>query len=63
MKKNTVIGLAVGLVVALCTTIGGFLGFLFALVFGGLGAIIGAQLDGDFDISTFTDSVKNRGRG
>jgi uncharacterized membrane protein len=49
MSKSST-GLLAGLLLGLAAVIGGFSGFLLALVLGVLGLAIGAQLDGDVDI-------------
>ncbi|WP_225752801.1 DUF2273 domain-containing protein [Actinotalea sp. Marseille-Q4924] len=47
---KSVVGLLTGLLVTIVFLIGGWSGFLLALVLGVLGLAIGAQLDGDVDI-------------
>lgn len=54
------IGLIAGLLLVLAATTGGFTGFLFALVLGTAGLIIGAHLDGSIDL---TSILRGRGRG
>ena len=46
----TRIGLIAGLLLALAAVVGGFGGFLLALVLGTCGALLGAQLDGRIDL-------------
>jgi uncharacterized membrane protein len=47
---KSVVGLLTGLLVTIVFLLGGWTGFLLALVLGVLGLAIGAQLDGDVDI-------------
>jgi uncharacterized membrane protein len=49
MSKSSA-GLVAGLLLALAAVIGGFSGFLLALVLGTVGLVIGAQLDGTLDL-------------
>ncbi|WP_297190463.1 hypothetical protein [uncultured Corynebacterium sp.] len=63
MMNKTFIGLLAGLLLALAALNGGVGGFFLALVFAIIGGLVGAQLDGTFDIRTFVDSLGNRGRG
>lgn len=49
MRKSST-GLIAGLLLAIAAIVGGWLGFLLALVLGVLGMAIGAQLDGDVDV-------------
>lgn len=48
---TSTIGLLAGLLLAIAIAIGGFTGFLLAIVLGGLGYAIGGQIDGEFDIT------------
>ncbi|MGF0115038.1 DUF2273 domain-containing protein [Promicromonospora sp. Marseille-Q5078] len=50
MNNLTAIGLVAGLLLALAVTTGGFLGFLLAIVLGGVGLAVGAHLDGRLDL-------------
>ena len=49
----TTTGVIVGLLLAIAAILGGFNGFLLALVFGVLGWVIAAQIDGRLDIGAF----------
>ncbi len=51
--NSSTIGLVVGLLLALAAIVGGFTGFLLALVLGALGYILGAWRDGEIDSATF----------
>lgn len=62
MKHMTIFGVAIGLLFALAVIIGGFTGFLWALFFGVIGGIIGAQLDGRIDVRVIFDNLTS-GRG
>lgn len=55
-------GIAIGVIVALATVLGGLAGFLLTLFFGGLGGVIGAHLDGLIDLRSIL-SRGTRGRG
>lgn len=47
-------GLFAGLLLAIAATIGGFGGFLLALVLGAVGLAVGALLEGKLDLSQLT---------
>ncbi|PWD51334.1 DUF2273 domain-containing protein [Serinibacter arcticus] len=53
-------GLFAGLLLALSATVGGFGGFLLALVLGAIGLAVGAVLEGRLDLGALTG---NRRRG
>lgn len=55
-KSST--GLLAGLLLALAIIVGGWTGFLVAVVLGLVGLVVGAQLSGDVDVPTLF-----RGRG
>jgi outer membrane lipoprotein SlyB len=57
----TVIGLLTGLILGLAGTIGGFNGFLLALVLGAVGLLVGRVLDGELDLGQIL-SGKGRDR-
>lgn len=56
--SNTVLGLAVGLVLGVTGAFGGFVAFLIVLVLGALGLLVGRLLDGELDL----DGLTGRGR-
>ncbi len=58
--NNAVLGLFVGILLAIAGVIGGFGGFLFAVVLGGIGFAIGAHRDGTLDLGAL---LRSRGRG
>ena len=58
--SRPVIGLFVGLLLALAALIGGFWGLVLAIVFGLVGVVIGLQADGRLDLAAV---VRSRGRG
>ncbi len=58
--NNTVVGLIAGLLLALAVILGGFSGFVFAVMLGGIGMAIGAHRDGHFDLGAL---LRSRGRG
>ncbi|AIG63643.1 hypothetical protein CATYP_01950 [Corynebacterium atypicum] len=65
MKNMTVIGIALGLAVAFAIIWGGLPGFLWALIFGALGGLIGAHFEGKIDLRNVTEILSPRrgGRG
>lgn len=52
--NRSALGLIAGLLMAIAIIVGGFYGFLVALVLGVIGYIVGAHLDGDLDLSQAT---------
>ncbi|MGJ9411783.1 DUF2273 domain-containing protein [Aeromicrobium sp. CF4.19] len=54
--SHTHTGLVAGLLLAVAIATGGFTGFLLALVLGGVGLVVGAQLDGRVDVNDFLPS-------
>ena len=61
MKNLTVIGIAVGLVFALCTAIAGLSGFLWALLFSVIGGLVGAHYEGRIDLAAIFSGRGGRG--
>jgi uncharacterized membrane protein len=57
----TTIGLLTGLILGLASVIGGFSGFLLALVLGAVGLLVGRVLDGELDLGQIL-SGKGRDR-
>ena len=57
---HAVLGLFAGLLLAIAGIVGGFGGFLFALVLGAIGLVLGAPSDGTIDLSAL---LRGRGRG
>jgi outer membrane lipoprotein SlyB len=57
----TTIGLLTGLILGLASVIGGFNGFLLALVLGAVGLLVGRVLDGELDLGQIL-SGKGRDR-
>lgn len=53
-----IVGLFVGLFLALGILIDGFFGFVLMALFGALGLVVGRILDGEIDLAQYT----NRGR-
>lgn len=49
--STSTIGLIAGLLLGIAAAVGGFFGFLLALVLGVLGYAVGGQLDGEFDLA------------
>ena len=58
--NSATIGMIAGILLVLAATTGGVTGFLFALVLGTVGLVVGAHLDGTIDISAM---LRGRGRG
>jgi uncharacterized membrane protein YeaQ/YmgE (transglycosylase-associated protein family) len=58
VMNATQIGLLAGLLLGVAAAVGGFVGFLVALVLGAIGLLVGRVLDGELDVST----VLGRGR-
>ncbi len=56
--SNTVLGLAVGLVLGVVGAFGGVTAFLIVLVLGAVGLLVGRLLDGQLDL----DGLTGRGR-
>lgn len=56
---TSTIGLIAGLLLAIAIVTGGFAGFVIAIVLGGAGYVLGANLDGELDLSALTR--RNRG--
>jgi hypothetical protein len=48
----TAIGLVVGLLLAIAAVVGGFTGFLLAVVLGGVGWAVGAVIEGRIDLGS-----------
>lgn len=48
--SHTRAGIILGLVLAFATIIGGWAGLLWAVLFGTLGGVVGAHLDGTLDL-------------
>ena len=63
MKNHTAHGILIGLGLALAIILGGAAGFLLALVLGGIGAVIGAHLDGRINLRAVVDAARSSGRG
>ncbi|SDM09453.1 hypothetical protein SAMN04488535_1893 [Corynebacterium mycetoides] len=61
-RSKTALGVLAGIVVALFVTIGGWLGLVWLLLFGTIGGVIGAQLDGRIDIAEIVSTGSGRGR-
>lgn len=58
--KHTRTGVILGLALAFAGILGGWAGFLLALVLGGLGGVIGAHLDGRLDLGALSRAVRGR---
>lgn len=58
--NNAILGLFAGLLLAIAGVVGGFAGFLFAVVLGAIGFAVGAHRDGIIDLSAL---FRGRGRG
>jgi uncharacterized membrane protein len=51
---TSTLGLLAGLLIAIAAAIGGFTGFLLALVLGSLGWAVGAYRDGELDLTNIS---------
>ena len=60
MNNFAAVGLLAGLLLTLTATTGGLIGFLFGLVLGGAGLLLGLHRDGTIDL---TAVVRSRNRG
>ncbi|MBJ8348716.1 DUF2273 domain-containing protein [Antrihabitans sp. YC2-6] len=58
--NSATLGLFAGILLALAGIVGGFGGFLFALVLGCVGLAVGAHRDGTIDLGAL---LRGRGRG
>lgn len=58
--SRAAVGLIAGILLAIAATTGGVLGFVVAVVLGGIGLAVGAHYDGDIDI---TAVWRGHGRG
>lgn len=58
--KHTRTGVILGMALAFAGILGGWAGFLLALVLGGLGGVIGAHLDGRLDLEALSRAVRGR---
>lgn len=60
MKNYTLIGLASGIAIAFAIIFGGLPGFLWMILFGVIGFVVGAHFDGRIDIAAALN-LNNRG--
>ncbi|MCT1353851.1 MULTISPECIES: DUF2273 domain-containing protein [unclassified Gordonia (in: high G+C Gram-positive bacteria)] len=58
--NNAIVGLFVGLLLALAAVAGGLAGFLLAVVLGAAGLVLGLNRDGAIDLGAL---LRSRGRG
>ncbi|MDQ2850141.1 DUF2273 domain-containing protein [Dermatophilaceae bacterium Sec6.4] len=58
--NRSALGLLAGLLMAVAIIVGGFYGFLVALVLGVIGYVVGAHLDGDLDLSRIMPQQRDR---
>lgn len=63
LPNNTHIGLLAGLLLAIAGLVGGFGGFVLALVLGAIGLLVGRVLDGELDLAELTERSGLSGRG
>lgn len=59
--NRSALGLIAGLLMAIAIVVGGFYGFLVALVLGAIGYAVGAHVDGDLDLSRVMPAQRDRG--
>lgn len=55
LHDNTRIGLLAGLLLGIAGVVGGFGGFVVALILGAIGLAVGRWLDGDLDLAELSD--------
>ncbi|MEV1294146.1 hypothetical protein [Pseudonocardia sp. NPDC049635] len=60
---NTQIGLLAGLLLGIAGVVGGFGGFVVALVLGAIGLLAGRWLDGGLDLTELSERSGLTGRG
>ncbi len=58
--SRTVVGLLTGLVLGAVAALGGFGAFVIVVLFGGIGLIVGLQLDGRIDVASLVGRVTER---
>lgn len=63
LSTNTQIGLIAGLLLAIAGIVGGFGGFVLALILGAIGLGVDRWLDGDLDLSELSERSGLSGRG
>ena len=56
-QNNARIGLFAGLLLAIAGIVGGFAGFVIALLLGVVGFLVGRYLDGELDVSELSERV------
>ncbi|BBG05279.1 MULTISPECIES: hypothetical protein [Pseudonocardia] len=61
--NNTQIGLLAGLLLGIAGVVGGFGGFVIALVLGAIGLLAGRWLDGGLDLTELSERSGLTGRG
>ncbi|RZT89028.1 hypothetical protein EV383_5982 [Pseudonocardia sediminis] len=61
--SNTQLGLLAGLLLGIAGVVGGFGGFIVALILGAIGLLVGRYLDGDLDLSELSERSGLSGRG
>lgn len=61
-SNKTVLGATIGVVLAFALIFGGWLGFFFTLLFGAIGGVVGAQLEGRIDLADLVSTTSGRGR-
>lgn len=63
LSSNTHVGLLAGLLLGIAGVVGGFGGFVVALVIGAIGLAVGRWLDGDLDLAELSERSGLSGRG
>ncbi|WIM68077.1 hypothetical protein QP027_01380 [Corynebacterium breve] len=61
-ENKTILGVVIGLVFAFAIIIGGWSGPIWVLLFGGIGGVVGAQLDGRIDLAEKISTLSGKGR-
>ncbi|STC69613.1 MULTISPECIES: DUF2273 domain-containing protein [Corynebacterium] len=61
-ENKTLLGIVIGVVLAFSVIIGGWSGPLWVLLFGAIGGVVGAQLDGKLDVAEMISTLSGKGR-
>ena len=62
-SNKTVLGALIGVVLTFALILGGWLGFFFTALFGAIGGVVGAQLEGRIDLAELVSTTSGRDRG
>ncbi|WP_018297786.1 hypothetical protein [Corynebacterium lubricantis] len=62
VENKMLAGIVIGVVIAFSIILGGWAGPLWVLLFGAIGGIVGAQLDGKLDLAEAISTLSGKGR-